>query len=292
MSQRIGGGFRNEKNAISSYNQSFFSFDSKIFSSILAENDCLAIGFTALNERSPGEGIKNDYFSISLAFNKGLNTEGDQQIGVGFQTTLGRKRIDLPTYFFEDQLNAWIQSGFANLDIFQLNPIDISYIDLNVGVIYQGKINFKNFFSVSSTLHHANKPNKSFQGGELILKRQFGGHISWERRPTEKKTIYTFLLVNLPENNETFIGGVLIQSTITTKKYQVIYGGSFKKNFFRGQSITPIFGLKFKELNLNLSYDINVFNSNSQQNGASEISLTFTNAFSRSRYLENKFIRY
>ncbi|MDP4264872.1 MAG: type IX secretion system membrane protein PorP/SprF [Bacteroidota bacterium] len=291
-SYRMAGGFRNEVNAVSSFKQSAISIESKILNSIVPENDCLAMSIVGIDEKSLGEGTKNDYFGVSLAYQKGLDPEGEQQIGVGFQFIRGRKRIDPPTYVFEDQLNAWIQSGFTNINIFQSTPIDVSYNDLNAGIVYQGKINTKNFISVSTTLYHANKPHKSFSGGELILDRQFGGHIGWENRPSERNKVYSFLLVNFLENQETILGGAIYQSTISTKRYEIEFGGSFKTNPILGQFIIPMIGLNFREFLLNMSYDINISAKNTQRRGATEITLTYTNATTRSRFLENKFIRY
>jgi hypothetical protein len=291
-SYRIGGGFRNEVNAVSSYKQGVISIESKILTSIVPEYDCLAVGIVGINERSLGEGTKGDYFGVSLAYQKGLDQDGEQQIGVGFQFIRGRKRIDPPTYVFEDQLNAWIQSGFANINIFQSNPIDISYNDLNAGIVYQGKIDTKNFLSVSTTLYHANRPHKSFSGGELILDRQFGGHIGWENRPSERNKIYSFLLVNFLDKQETILGGAIYQSTLSAKYYEIAFGGSFKTNPVLGKFFTPMIGLSFKEFFLNMSYDVNISARNTQRRGASEITLTYTTATTRSRFLENKFIRY
>ncbi len=289
---RIAGGVRSEINAVSAYNQSTISADSKILNSLVPENDCFAIGISALNERSIGEGIKNDYLSVSLAYQKGLDYDGEQQIGVGFQTTFGHKRIEHFPYVFENQLNFWINNGFYNIDFQQLTNVDFSYFDLNVGVVYQGKINPANFFSVSATLHHANRPNELVQGGKFILKRQYGGHIAWENRPSEQKKIYSFIKFSLQKKNEDFLGGIIYQSNISSKNYELNFGGSFRKSYMNGEFLIPVVGFRFWQLVLNMSYDINVSVKNTGRKGASEITLFYTTASTRQKFLENKFILY
>ncbi len=259
---------------------------------MIPENDCFAIGLAAVNEKSFGDGIKNNYFSLSLAYQKGLDISGNQQIGVGFQTTLGHKRIEPPQYFFEDQLYAWIQAGFTNINAYQMGRVDVSYIELNVGVIFQGKLNSNNYISVGSSLHHVNRPSKVFQGGELTLDRQFGGHISWENRLSEREKIYSFFVTSLPENQMNFISGIMYESNIRLKLYSITAGGAYKKNADLGNFLVPMIGLKFRDFFLNMSYDINISGRQVRQKGASEISLIYTHAINRNRFLEEKFIRF
>lgn len=289
---KVAGGFRSEKNVTSLFNQSFFSLESKILNLVIPENDCFAIGIAGINEKSISDGINNNYFSFSLAYQKGLDNLGEQQIGVGFQTTFGHKRIDPPQYFFEDQLYAWIQSGFTNINAYQIGNVDVSYVDLNIGIIFQGKLNSNNYISIGSSLHHVNSPNKVFQGGELMLNRQIGGHISWESRLSEKNKIYSFFVMNLPEHKLNFITGIMYESNIKLKLYSLTAGCGYKKNTDLGTFLVPMIALKFKDFFLNISYDINISGKQVRQKGASEISLIYTHANNRNRFLENKFIKF
>src|SRR5207247_7116463 len=71
---RLGGSSRSEKNGYSQiFSQSSFFFDSKILKSLINENDRLAIGISAFHEQSISENLKNNFLSLSLAFQKGLN---------------------------------------------------------------------------------------------------------------------------------------------------------------------------------------------------------------------------
>ncbi len=293
QSYRIAGSFRSEKNAISIFNQSTFSFESKILNAIISENDCFAIGVTGLNERSPGERIKNDYLSISLAYQKGLDIDGKQQIGLGFQTTLGRKRIEPSSYFFESQLDAWIASGFTNIDISQITGVDVSYLDLNVGLVYQGMVNSRNFITAGVSVYHANKPNKNFQGGELILSRQFWNHFGWEKKLAGNRKIYSAALLSFSKKkiDDSFLG-IIYEIDLSQKNKQLHFGSWFRKNLYRGSSLIPIVGLKYNNFLLNLSYGINISKKNTGQKGASEIAIVYTNATTRLRFNEKKFIRY
>ena len=86
--------------------------------------------------------------------------------------------------------------------------------------------------------------------------------------------------------------GIIYQSDIKLKFYNISVGGIFKRNESQGEFFIPVVGLKYGEFLLNMSYDINISGKNNGQRGATEITLIFTSANTRARYLEDKFIRY
>ncbi len=292
-SYRIGPAFRREVNAQEKiYTQSTFFFDSKILYKITPENDCFAIGILGLAEKSETDGIKNTYLSASLAYQKALDDEGKQQLGIGFQTTFASRKLQKPNYVFEDQLLSWANSGYSNIDIFQLGNVDVTYTDLNAGLVYQGMINPNNFFSTGVSIYHITKPSRSFQGGELNLSRQIWSHLAWEKNLPDNKKIYAALLLSFSNNsvNDLFTG--LNYQISINKNNQFILGAWLRNNAIRGTSIIPTIGLNFSDFTLNTSYDINISSKSTNQKGASEISLIYTNAKSREKFLENKFIKF
>src|SRR5436190_2420420 len=180
-SYRIGGSYRREVNAQEHlFSQGSFFLDSKIFNKLTPQNDCFAIGFLGLSEKSTSEGLKNTYLSFSVAYQKGLDEEGTQQLGIGFQTTFARRQLQKPEYVFEDQLVSWLNSGYVNIDLSQLGNVDVSYTDLNAGLVYQGKINANNFLSAGVSMYHITEPSLVFNGGELNVSCQTWSHLGWE----------------------------------------------------------------------------------------------------------------
>jgi type IX secretion system PorP/SprF family membrane protein len=292
-SYRIGGAFRREVNAQEKiYTQRTFFFDSKILNKIAPENDCFAAGILALAEKSETEGIKNTYLSVSLAYQKALDDEGKQQLGIGFQTTFARKRLQKPNYIFEDQLLSWVNSGYTNIDIFKLGDVDVSYTDLSVGLVYQGMINSNNFFSAGLSMYHITKPSRTFQGGELNLSRQIWSHLGWEKNLLENQKIYAALLISYSNKSvNDFFTGLTYQIDMN-RNNQFILGVWLRNTVIRGTSIIPTIGLNFGGFMLNTSYDVNITTKNTNQKGASEISLIYRNAKSRDRFFENKFIKF
>jgi type IX secretion system PorP/SprF family membrane protein len=141
------------------YTTGTVSFDTKIMKGKIADNDRWGIGIHALYDQSSGGVFKNSYVSFSTAFNKGLDAEGDQSIGIGIQATIAHNAVDFNKISFSNQFTG---SGF---DLYVPNGETISnqsitYIDLNAGILYNYKI--LGFHSLAETIIH-------WRGGILFM---------------------------------------------------------------------------------------------------------------------------
>jgi len=291
-SYRIGGTFRNEKNAQGLiHTQGDFFLDSKILTSKVPENDCFSVGVLGLVDEGRNEGIKNTYVSFSAAYQKGLDEEGKQQIGIGFQTTFAHNRLDKPILIFEDQILSWANSGYSNIDIFQVQNVNVNYTDVNAGLIYQGITN-NNFFSAGVSMYHITEPYKLFTGGQLTIFRQTWSHLSWESNLENDKKLYVAFLIGFSKqkSNNLFTG--FSYQIKLNRNYQIDFGGWFKRSALLGNSLIPSIGLNFGNFKMTTSYDINISSKQTSQRGAGEISMIYTNAISRTKFLENKFIKF
>ena len=290
---RVGGTFRREKNGQAQiFTQGTLFFDSKILNNIIPGNDCFAIGILGLTEHNETAGIKNTYVTLSLGYQKGLNEEGTQQVGIGFQATYARMQLIKPDYILEDQLLSWVALGFRNIDVFNISNVDIKYVDVNAGLVYQGVINTKNFFAAGVSMYHINKPTRVFQGGVLSISPKTWGHLSWENNFADNKKIYAAILLGYSDKTvDDLLAGVNYQIGINRVNF-FIMGCWFKKSAIRGNAIVPAIGLLFNGISILTSYDINISSNNSSQRGASEISMIYKIAIKKANFLERKFITF
>lgn len=292
-SYRIGGSFRRTINAQEQiFTQTAFFSDFKVLEKLVPEQDCFALGISGLSENSAAEGIKNTYLSLSASYQKGLDEDGKQQLGIGFQATYAHRKLLKPDYIFESQLISWINSGYSNIDIFQLGDVDVVYTDLDAGLIYQGMINTANLISAGVSMYHITAPKKIFQGGELNVLRQTWGHFAWEKKLRNKGKLYSALLVSYSERsiNDLFTG--LSYELSLNRNNQFSFGAWFRSSMIGGKAIVPVVGLNFFGFALNTSYDINFYSKNRGQKSAMEISLIYTGAKNRERFLEDRFMRF
>jgi type IX secretion system PorP/SprF family membrane protein len=274
---RLGGQFRKEINTNNQLNsiKSLFT-DFKILKSLTAENDHFGMGFMALHENSLQGGIKTDQFSMSLGYQKGLDDEGNQQLSIGFQTSYINEVATPPNYIIETDLIKWVQAGFSSLNMSGGTLFQVQFFDLNVGLVYKGKINDDNLFSVGLSVAHANKPSKTFQGGEFNLSRQPFTNITWERSLPNNNKIYSGAYGGFTKGTmEDGLLGCMYQMNIADSKNQFLFGSWFRKSKLKGSAIVPTLGLKFSKLNLTCSYDISISREVTSQRGAAEISLIY-----------------
>ncbi len=281
---------KTEKNTFNQvFSSKHFSFDAKVLSKLTKEDDCFAIGFSGQDEKGMDEGIKNSYFSASVAYHKSLDENGEQLISMGFQATKAQRKLTKPPLVFEDQLLEWFRSGYT-IDLFNFQGVNVSYKDLSAGIFYQGRINEKNLLGIGVSLYGITKPKVTFQGGEFNVERELKSSISWEKILQKKQKINSALFFNNTRNKiDYLLFGFTYQGEITPYNQYIV--GLWYRNSLRGNFIVPSFGMNFKSFSLLTSYDANFSSKKKSQKGGFEISLIFIGATTREKYLENRFIK-
>ncbi len=249
------------------------SFDTKILKNKIGSNDRWGLGMLGLYDQSFGGIYKNTYLSITTAFNKGLDAEGNQSIGIGLQASFARNSVDFTTLSFNSQFNGngfdlTIPSGET------VNNRTVSYIDLNAGVLYNYQDENGNQFSVGAGLFHILRPRLSFfSNTNPVLNHRYTLHAGAGFPLGEQDNF--FINAHFMEQNgatESVIGGAYgfdLGETNTS-----LYIGSWlriKDAFY------PYIGLRTPAYQLGISYDI-INPDISQTNrfrGSSELSFIY-----------------
>lgn len=249
------------------------SFDTKIFKNKINSNDRWGLGILGLYDQSSGGIYKNTYLSISTAFNKGLDAEGDQSIGIGLQASFARNSVDFTNLSFSSQFNG---SGF-DLSIPNgetVNNRTVSYVDLNAGILYNYKDESGNQFSFGAGLFHILKPKLSFfSNTNPVLAPRYTVHAGGNFPVGDGDDF--FISAHFMEQNgatESVIGGAygigLGESEMS------IYIGSWlriKDAFY------PYIGLRTPAYQLGISYDImnSDISRTNRFSGSSELSFIY-----------------
>src|SRR5215217_3760908 len=101
---RFAANYRNQwptiNNAFTTYT---VSADAGILKNRISEVDQFGVGVMGLRDQSGNGVIKYDYVAFSTAYHKGLDEDGFNQIGAGFQATFATKKLDVTSLKFEDQ---------------------------------------------------------------------------------------------------------------------------------------------------------------------------------------------
>ncbi len=279
---RVAGNYRDQWPEISrAFITSTISFDAPILRSQLSELDTWGIGIMAMTDKS-ANGVLSGYFiSITTAYHKGIDEDGLQQIGIGFQGTYSNKRLDGTKLNFLDELDqngSWtIPSGEA----IDNRMVNTSYFDFGVGVLYNGSTDGYNNFYLGASAYHLNKPKESFTGDVFYelsprLTVNAGGAIPLADRT---RTIYVSTLLSRQAGASNIVAGGAAGFLLNDDEENPMnfYAGAWARFNNVNDAIIPYLGLEFGGFRFGASYDVNVssLKTASQSKGGIEISLIF-----------------
>jgi type IX secretion system PorP/SprF family membrane protein len=273
---RLAANYRNQwptiNNAFTTYT---VSADASILKSRISEVDQFGVGIMGFRDQSGNGVIKYDYVAFSTAYHKGLDENGFNQIGAGFQATFATKKLDVTSLKFEDQLRS---DGFTGItqESFSQNRLSLSYLDVNAGILYNGTSNGLNNYYLGVSMYHINRPKESFMNGQFYLPSrvtiQAGGML-----PVGQDDAVHFSGNHSRQANatNTVIGGAYMMNMNPDQPVPTnLYLGSWIRF---GDAIIPYVGLEFGEFHVGASYDVNISSLKPASNmrGGAEISLIY-----------------
>jgi type IX secretion system PorP/SprF family membrane protein len=273
---RMAANYRNQwptiNNAFTTYT---VSADASILKSRISEVDQFGVGVMGFRDQSGNGVIKYDYVAFSTAYHKGLDENGFNQIGAGFQATFATKKLDVTSLKFEDQLRS---DGFTGItqESFAQNRLSLSYLDVNAGILYNGTSNGLNNYYLGVSMYHINRPKESFMNGQFYLPSrvtiQAGGML-----PVGQDDAIHFSGNHSRQANatNTLIGGAYMMNMNPGQPSPTnLYLGTWIRF---GDAIIPYVGLEFGEFHVGATYDVNVSSLKPASNmrGGAEISLIY-----------------
>jgi type IX secretion system PorP/SprF family membrane protein len=275
---RVAGNYRNQWPEINkAYITSTASADFHILQNSIGYTDDWGVGFMAYNDNSANGAVNFNYASFSTAFHKGLDEDGYNQIGVGFQATYANMLINTTKLKFEDQLTS---SGFTGVttEIFS-NPASLksNYVDFNAGILYSGSSTDRNNYYLGVSMYHITRPKQTFTGANYILNPRTTIHGGGYFGVGLKNTFHVSALYSMQAGaNETVLGGAM-QFNLNeegTEKPTSLFVGSWVR---LKDAIMPYIGLEFGDFRLGTTYDINTSSLKTASNsrGGIEISLIY-----------------
>lgn len=275
---RLAGNHRNQWPSISNaFITSTVSFDAGILRNRIPDYDQFGIGILALTDKSGNGALQANYAALSLAYHKALDEDGFHQLGLGFQGAYTNKRlfIDPEKTYFEDQLTANGWTGMTN-EVFSNDQLQVSYFDLNMGVLYNGSTDGTNNFYLGASMYHINRQKESFHGVNYLLQPRLtlqGGAMV----PLGEFNAFHFSALHSRQANavNTVLGGAYMLN-INPDDFSPtnLYLGSW---FRFNDAIIPYVGLEFGEFRVGLSYDVNIsgLKPGSNMRGGPEFSLIY-----------------
>lgn len=274
---RVAGNYRNQWPSFSNaYTTETVSLDAGILKNRIPEFDQFGVGVMLFSDKA-GEGgaLQNNFIALSTAYHKSLDENGYNQLGLGFQGTFVNKRLDVTKVHFEDQLTSLGFTGVTS-EVFSQQQVNLSYFDVNMGLLYNGSTDGNNNFYVGASMYHVNRPKESFQGGQYILDPrvtfQAGGKL-----PVGQYDAIHFSAIHSMQANafNTVIGGAYMMNLNQDESTPTnLYLGTWIRF---GDAIIPYVGFEFGEFHIGATYDVNVssLKPGSNLRGGTEFSLVY-----------------
>jgi type IX secretion system PorP/SprF family membrane protein len=275
---RVAGNYRNQWPEI---NRAFItqsvSFDMPILVNKIAENDRMGFGVSAFSDKSANGVLQANNIAVSTAYHKGLDEDGNHQLGLGFQAAYLEKRLSTAgdAVKFGDELtpNGW--TG-VSLDPLADKNFKTNHFDLNAGLLYSGSTDVTNNFYAGVSMYHITKPKESFVGANYYANPRFtfygGGYFA----VNDRTTIYgSALHSQQAKSSETLVGGAVgITPNPEALKPATLFGGLWARF---GDAIIPYLGVEVNDFKFGFSYDVNVSSLRTASNsrGGVELSLIY-----------------
>lgn len=275
---RVTGNYRDQWPEISkAFITSTASFDMAILPNRISETDRWGIGVMAMTDKTANGILNSNFFSFSTAYHKGLDEDGMNQLGVGFQGSYASKRLDGAKLNLEDELDQL--GGWTNpsQDI-SINDraVSVNYFDLSAGVLFNGSSDGVNNYYFGTSVYHINRPKESFNGGFYTLSPRVTFHGGGSVPVAQNASLQLSALHSRQAGaSNTVLGGNVALNVNNDMEVPTnVYLGSWYR--FK-DAIIPYVGLEFGEFLIGATYDVNVssLKSASQSRGGIEISLIY-----------------
>lgn len=286
-SLRAAGNYRNQWPSINrAYQTATLSVDFPIMQKHIAANDTWGLGLMGYTDKSANAAVNFTYLSVSTAYHKGLDEDGYQQLGVGFQATYANMTINTGNLKFEDQLTSTGFTGVSS-EIFSGSTLKSHYMDLNAGLLYTGSTSDKNNFYAGISVYHITQPKQQFTGALYLLSPRATFHAGGYFPANDLITVHLSALhTTQGKAHETVFGGAaqLKVGNPDADKPVSLYAGSWIR---LKDALIPYVGLEFSDFRLGLTYDVNTSSLQTASNsrGGIEISLIYIKKPEQSRGL-------
>jgi type IX secretion system PorP/SprF family membrane protein len=275
-SLRVAGNYRNQwptiNNAFTTYTA---SVDGGILKSRIPEFDQFGVGLLAFSDKSGNGALQNNFLGVSMAYHKALDENGYNQFGAGFQGTFVSKTLNVNGLHFEDMLRS---DGFTGVttETFAGNNLNVSYFDLNAGLLFNGSTDGTNNYYIGASMYHLTRPKETFMEGNYLkdprLTLQAGGMM-----PLADNNAVHFSAIHSRQAgavNTVFGGAYMLNINDDPERTTNLYLGTW---FRLGDAAIPYVGLEFGSLRVGATYDVNTssLKPGSNMRGGAEFSLIY-----------------
>ena len=253
-----------------------FSFDGKFMKDQLFGDDYLGGGFIIVSDNAGDGNLNTTKLMLSGAYNRYVDGQKRHQAAIGIQVGMVQKTLDytnlrFPNQFIDLQYDPAADHGETNLDD------QLSYMDLQVGGLWQFQINEKYSIAAGAAYFHVTQPEETFLGDVNKLDSRTVFHTNGRIFVNEDLDIVpSILYMNQAKAQELMIGSA-VEYTIHPENLPADLTLGFGAWWRTGDAIILVPSAQFNNWRLGISYDVNVSSLRNASNykGGFEFSLIY-----------------
>jgi type IX secretion system PorP/SprF family membrane protein len=260
------GHFDGSFRAISNYRQQWISsinpinttsieIDGRLNAMDASENKPYSLGLLFMNDNTMKGVFTSNYLMASGSYQKELDYEGMQKLGIGFNATYGNRNIDFSNLTFSEQFrsevgyNIGLPTGEAALSSMK------SFISLGTGLLY----NYQNrengiYFDAGISAYHLNRPKQSvLKDDNQVIPVRYSAQMSWQHYISDDVMFNVKALYQNQASMDYILGGVSVAKMLGENLYDFVGAGAWIRS---KDAISPYIFLEFGKTQLGLTYDI------------------------------------
>lgn len=250
----------------------------------ILDDDIMGIGIMVVNDRAGEVGLQTTELSMSLAFSKSLNNEGNHFISFGGQAGMVQQRIDVEKLIFDNQIDGTVINQNLPSNEGRIDG-DINYYDVGAGLGWSYSPDRFTSFYAGVAVDHLSQPNVSFTGdgsGLLQLKKTFYAGSEFRLNHMLSLLPRGVYLAQGPYRQLTF--GALMKANLSQsngynyKDVTSIYFGTMHRI---NDAQMMLLRFDYANFGLSFSYDVNIskFQRGTNGHGAVELALMYRTSF-------------
>lgn len=269
---RIKGNYRSQWGSITvPYQTSAFSAEYKMPLNN-AVGDWITFGTQVTNDVAGSIKLKKTALLPVISFNKSLSQVNDSYLSIAFMGGPVSTQFN-PTKF--------LTNTDYSLDPTLANSSGYTYWDLGAGITYSSNYGDDIRYYLGAAMYHINNPKLNFSSANsefsvLGRKLVLNGGITAQTSDNNKITGYVDYFKQ--DGNEQFLAGMLYGVELN-KRYndEKTLGVNFGAFFRWSDALIPVINFDIYDLNIGLSYDVNVsrLSTYTQSRGGLELSATY-----------------
>ncbi|MBT6685743.1 MAG: PorP/SprF family type IX secretion system membrane protein [Bacteroidetes bacterium] len=281
---RLVANQRNQWKSITTPYKTFSTSLDKNFKKLNIRKTFFGAGFLVNSDKAGDGEFGTTQVNLSFAAHYKLKKDSSAILSFGTGGNIFQYSVNYDNFTFGEQYDGRFNSKLPTGEDFTKMQDNLLFFDVNVGLNLFLKFKRQNHGNIGISLNHINSPNVSFFSNENSIARKFVFHGNASLKLEKRFTLLPgFFIQNQNSLNEINIGSLVKYNLNNILVHSIYFGGYFRWK----DALIVHFGLDYKDIKLQFSYDVNLSRLRSVSNGRGGLELSLIYIFDLSKNKES-----